>query len=477
MSRDTGEPHAGAASLSVESGTPRSVTVTSEPVTLKVGHVYRLTAHVRTAGAAADPLARYPTAVAAALTMASFPFTNHSPTVAGDSPWTEVRTLFVATQARDAVRLHLGLNGTATGRAWFDDVTLAEVEDIAEYIPLETVRWAGEGYRYDNRGWIFLHVEGAPYERGRQTGHLLSEEIVAYMQKLAIQKNAKDPAAGWNELRHLTDALFLRRFDEEYLTEMRGTAEGAAAAGDRYGDRPLDLLDIVTLNSVVDLGQLDEALRVTPHALSNRGLLAAEDELALPDRQHKCSSFAANGPATADGRVVFGQLFMWSGYTGVHFNVLADVVPTTGQRLVFQTFPGGIHSGTDFYMNDAGIVFGETTTAQTPFEPSGTPQSNRARRAAQYAKSIDDVARSCATATTASTRTTAADIGGRARANEVAILLLGTRASASGAPARTRRPSAPPASSSRTTTCVIPPCAPSTPRAWKASRPIWPMRR
>ncbi len=427
VSRDTSQAHAGGASLLLDNAAPRSLTVASDPVTLQVGHVYRLTAHVRTAGVAADPLTRYPTAVAAALTMASFPFTNHSPTVAGDSPWTEIRTLFVATQSRDAVRLHLGLNGTATGRAWIDEVALSEVEDIAEYIPLETVRWSGEGYRYDDRGWIFLHVEGAPYVRGWQTGQLLSEELVTYMEKLAIQENAKDPLAGWNGLRHLTDALLLRRFDEELLKEMRGTAEGAAAAGARYGDRPLDLLDIATLNSVVDLGQLAEALHVTPHALSNRSFLAADDELAIPDREHKCSSFAANGPATADGRVVFGQLFMWSGYTGVHFNVIADVVPTTGQRLVFQTFPGGIHSGTDFYMNDAGLVFGETTTRQTPFEPSGTPQSNRARRAAQYAKSIDDVARILREGNNGlyTNDWPMADV----KSDEVAILLLGTRES------------------------------------------------
>ena len=73
--------------------------------------------------------------------MASFPFTNHSPAVGGTTDWTRVETLFVATTAKDRVRLHLGHNGTATGRAWFDDVSLAEVGDITEFIPLERVRW------------------------------------------------------------------------------------------------------------------------------------------------------------------------------------------------------------------------------------------------------------------------------------------------------------------------------------------------
>ena len=58
-----------------------------------------------------------------------------------------------------------------------------------------------------------------------------------------------------------------------------------------------------------------------------------------------------------------------------------------------QTFPGGIHSGADWYLNDAGLVVAETTVGQTPFNPNGTPQSNRIRKAIQYASSIEEVAR------------------------------------------------------------------------------------
>ena len=388
--RDTGVRHSGPASALLDNPGPASTTLVSEQVSLEVGHVYRLSAFIRTAAALSDPTSRYPTAVPACVTMASFPFTNHSRAVGGDSDWTRVETVFVATTRRDRVRLHLGHNGTATGKAWFDDVALEEVGDVAALVAPETVRWAGRAYRYDDRGWIFLHLEGSPYQRGFQHGTLLADEIATYIGKLANLENAKDPVAGWNALRLLTDSLMLRGFDEEFLTEMRGTADGAARAGARFDGRPLDLLDIVAVNSAVDLGQLRGALKVTPNALSGRSFLAAEEELGLADRVHKCSAVAATGTATADGRVVFGQLFMWSGYTGTHFNVLCDLVPERGHRLVFQTFPGGIHSGTDFYINAAGMVIGETTVAQTPFDATGTPQSNRIRKAAQYAASIDD---------------------------------------------------------------------------------------
>ena len=185
----------------------------------------------------------------------------------------------------------------------------------------------------------------------------------------------------------------LRKYDEEYLTEMRGIAEGAARGGAKVDGRAVDTVDVVTLNSLIDIGQMKSALRATPHALSGKSFLSAEEELKIPDDKHKCSAFVATAPATATGRMILGQLFMWGGFTGMHFNVIADVVPARGRRLVYQTFPGGIHSGTDFYVNSAGIVLGETTVAQTPFREDGTPQSNRARRAAQYADSIDEVVR------------------------------------------------------------------------------------
>jgi hypothetical protein len=323
--------------------------------------------------------------------MGSMPFTNHSPAVGATSDWTEVAAWFVATQRLDRVRLHLGRNGTATGTAWFDEVVVEKAETIEEWIPPETARWFGPAYRFDDRGWIVVHVEGAPYERGYQHGVLLAEEIAEYARKLGTQENPGDPAAGWRTLTFMTDAMPLRTFDEEYLTEMRGIADGVRHAGVEIHGRPAELLDTVTLNSVVDLGQMRRAMRVTPHALTGQGFLATEEELLIDAEAHKCSAFVATGPATTDGRVVFGQIFLWGGYTGVHWNVLMDLVPSEGHRIAYHTFPGGIHSGADFYISSAGLVVGETTVSQTPYDASGTAQSNRIRKALQYSDSIDDL--------------------------------------------------------------------------------------
>ena len=171
----TDQPRDGVGAVRVSLTGHGAATVESGPVSLRVGHLYRLRGWIRTEGAVSDPTSRYPTAVPACLSMSSFPFTNHSPSVGGDSDWTEVQMLFIATTAEDRVRLHLGYNGTARGTAWFDDVSIEKVSDIGEYIPPETVRWFGEGFRYDDRGWIFVHVEGEPYERGYQYGALLPD--------------------------------------------------------------------------------------------------------------------------------------------------------------------------------------------------------------------------------------------------------------------------------------------------------------
>ena len=181
-------------------------------------------------------------------------------------------------------------------------MTLAEVGDITEVIPLERVRWEGPAFRYEDRGWIYVHVEGAPYARGRQFGKLVSEEIAAYIQKLSIRRDAKDPAQGWGTLRTLADALMLRRYDPEFLEEMKGIADGAAAAGAEVHGRKVDLVDVVTMNSSIDLGQMESALPVTPSAVTGRSFLSAEDELACPT----ASTSARRSPPRAPPRRAAG---------------------------------------------------------------------------------------------------------------------------------------------------------------------------
>src|SRR5580658_2171845 len=94
--------------------------------------------------------------------------------------------------------------------------------------PLSVQRY-GPAYRYPQAGWIVLHIEGEPYERGVQHGRLLAPEIAAHLRCFSAIQSPKDPANGWKHTRTLTNALFLRRYDPEFLEEMKGIADGANA--------------------------------------------------------------------------------------------------------------------------------------------------------------------------------------------------------------------------------------------------------
>src|SRR5438552_1905668 len=80
----------------------------------------------------------------------------------------------------------------------------------------------GPAYRFPQAGWIVLHIEGEPYERGYQHGRLLAPEIAEYLRCTATMFTPKSPSEGWQHTRRLVNALFLRRFTREYLEEMKG---------------------------------------------------------------------------------------------------------------------------------------------------------------------------------------------------------------------------------------------------------------
>ena len=83
----------------------------------------------------------------------------------------------------------------------------------------------------------------------------------------------------------------------------------------------------------------------------------------------------------------------WTEYIiGQHWNVIADIVPQKGYHMLMDCMPGFIHSGDDFVITASGIMITETTITQfNKFDSTGIPEFMRARKAAQYSNSIDDV--------------------------------------------------------------------------------------
>ena len=392
------------------------------PVALSIGKRYELSGWVRTENLEVRDLNRSPIAVGATLTMASMPFDVHSASLGGTQPWTRLALRFVASRAQDQILLTVGNGGSFRGKAWFEGIRVEEADSMGEWPAQDAVQTFGPAYRYPAAGWIYLHIEGQPYERGFQHGHLMAREIPEYLERCAAVLGSKE---NWNDYRTTANALFLRGFDSEILEEMRGIAEGASDAGARWLNRRIDLLDIVVANTTVEMGELAGAVSVTPTGLEGLSL----DAPSYADHKRDsvldhCSAFAATGPATRDGKMVIGHVTWWPLTLAEQTNVLLDIKPASGHRMLIQSYPGGIESGTDWYQNDAGMVLTETTIDQTPFNPQGTPVAFRARMAIQYGSNIDDLVRYLGTRNNG--LYTNEWIMGDAKTNEIAVYDLGT---------------------------------------------------
>ena len=368
--------------------------VMSEALQLTIGKRYTLSGWVRTDGVQVTDSGRTPIAVGAALSMASMPWDMHSASVGATKDWTRVHLDFTATREHDNIALTVANTGSFRGSAWFEGVSLDDASANSGLPKPASVTSLGPAYRYPTAGWVYLHIEGKPYDRGYQHGFLMADEIVSYMARCAASFRG-DPKQAWEQGRTMANAAFLRGYDQEMLGEMRGIAEGANAAGAKFDGRPLDLIDIVTINSSTEIGDLRAALPLTPTGLERLTFQAPDWKQMGGDvpPNARCSAFVATGKATRDGKMVMGHITMWSLTLAEQVNIMLDVKPADGHRVLMQAYPGGIQSGMDWYQNDAGIVLTETTIKQSPFDVTGTPEAYRARRAAQYGSSVEDVAK------------------------------------------------------------------------------------
>ncbi|MGD1070768.1 MAG: C45 family peptidase, partial [Bryobacteraceae bacterium] len=314
----------------------------------------------------------------------------------GTRDWTRLSLRFVASRAEDNILLTAGSGGSFHGKAWFEGVTVDEVSDAGNWPARDAVRTFGPAYRYPAAGWIYLHIEGKPYERGFQHGYLMAKEIPEYLARCEFDLAGKSDARTWDAYRTTANALFLRGFDREILEEMRGIAEGANAGGAKWQGRKLDLVDIVLANTEVELSELAEAMPMTPTGMEGTSFTPPPYAPAPGKPKHDspidhCSAFAATGSATRDGKMVIGHVTWWPLTLAEQTNVMLDIKPENGHRVLMQSYPGGIESGTDWYQNDAGMVLTETTIRQTPFNAQGTPVSFRARMAIQYGGNIEEM--------------------------------------------------------------------------------------
>ena len=232
--------------------------------------------------------------------------------------------------------------------------------------------------RYAERsGWIQVHLEGTPREIGFQHGYLLAPEIQDNYKTISTEM-IHDEKKDWAFFRGVAEHVLWPHVEQEYRDELNGIVEGLKARNSK-----LDIWDVVAMNAWLELPYYDKIYN-DQHPGTEAGTGPGDH----------CSAFVATGSYTKDGRIVIGHN-NWTSYSsGERWNIMFDIVPAKGRRILMDGAAGLIHSGDDFGMNSAGIVITETTISGfTGFDNNGVPEFVRARKAMQYSESIDDFAR------------------------------------------------------------------------------------
>jgi len=231
-----------------------------------------------------------------------------------------------------------------------------------------------------NNGWIYVHLQGTPQEIGYQHGYLLATEIAEAQRVIALEMT-QDTKKDWQFFRDTARNMLWPHIEQEYRDELQGIVTGLSARGMK-----LELWDVVAMNAWLEMNPYYVKWYEKQHPAVSQNRVIAPGE--------RCSAFVATGSYTKDGRVMIGHN-AWTGYLdGERWNIILDLVPVQGHRILMDGFPGLIHSADDFGVNSAGMLITETTISRFfGWNPDGIPEFARARKAMQYSSSIDDFSR------------------------------------------------------------------------------------
>jgi Phospholipase B len=231
--------------------------------------------------------------------------------------------------------------------------------------------------RLDALGWVCVCLEGDPYELGRQHGRLLAREIEDALRTAKFLCKW-DTGEEFNAFKSTAVAQFSSHLGREYLDEIRGITEGCRRAG---VDTSFE--ELLAWNGYLDL------MSWWPTRPTSNPTVGFQKWKGRGG--HHCSAFIANGSFTRHGEIVVAHN-TWDRYAAADCNnIIFDLRPTKGNRIVMQGIPGCISSLTDFWETSAGLVVVETTISNFGgYNPKGAPEFYRSRKACQYAQSIDE---------------------------------------------------------------------------------------
>jgi hypothetical protein len=236
-----------------------------------------------------------------------------------------------------------------------------------------------DGTLVRTNGWNLVRLRGEPAVLGYDHGWLLANEIA---EALAVGDfmARQDTGESLADLAEHAATVIKPKVKDPWLTELNGIVAGARDKGVN-----------ITLDALIAWNSYPELVGTWwPWHQSRRdGVQRAPHTKGGLER---CSAFMATGSYTAGGRIVMAHN-TWDRYAaGDTYNVVLDITPSTGSRVVMQAAPGYITSQMDWFVTGAGLMITETTIGSAVGWNDGAsrvPEFVRSRDAAQHATSLD----------------------------------------------------------------------------------------
>jgi len=244
------------------------------------------------------------------------------------------------------------------------------------------------GSSYEKNGWSYISIKGKPRERGYAYGYICAPQFkkIQEMLKFNIYEGTGQT---WE---YFVDACArvlnpkIKEHFPEIYEEMEGIAAGCTAAGTKTS-----LEEISAWNNsftILDSWYNNSGDESGSHGSREGG--GGGSKMKYGGADDRCSAFIAVGDYTQDGKIVVAHNSFSNFIDGQYMNVILDIQPEKGCRMIMQTCACWIWSGTDFFVTSAGIIGTETTIGGfLPYENNYTIAC-RIRKAMQYGKTLDD---------------------------------------------------------------------------------------
>ena len=254
-------------------------------------------------------------------------------------------------------------------------------------------------FKLEKNGWIYVHIEGEPRERGRQHGRHVHEELkkaIDTTKFYCLYDYGKDWEFFIDSSKKIYEPVVREKYPELY-EEMEGIAEGCKEKG-----YDISVSEIICWNANLVIFDYwwpnEEANKVLPAgSLKKSGRSGGGARNIRPDgAPGRCSAFLAVGDGvTKDGKIVLAHNTFENFVSGQYCNMMLSIKPTNGSRILMQTQPGFVWSGSDFFVtkNDdknTNFVGSETTIGGFLPYKLGNPIFCRIRKAMQYAEKLED---------------------------------------------------------------------------------------